>query len=310
MKNPLGSARCKQILWMTVGLRLNSCLRKFMNLTEFAVCSARDIEAARGSKIPWNEPEFSQRMLANHLAQEHDWASRRNDHISRQTAWIDRQLQRASRILDMGCGPGLYAQKLAAAGHHCTGVDFSPASIEYARKQAADSGLALEYVLCDIRSYASGQKFDCIIMTFGEFNVFTRQDAGVILHNCADMLREGGLFVLEGHSFEAVRTIGSAPATWQRHARGLFSDKPHICLQENKWNAADSSALSQYFIVDAATAQVQQYASFMQAYLHEEYQEMLRAAQLPVARILDEQEWPAGADFLGKLQTFVCRKAS
>lgn len=280
-----------------------------MNLTEFAVCSPRNFEAARGSKIPWNEPEFSQRMLANHLAQEHDWASRRSDNISKQTVWIARQLQRASRILDMGCGPGLYTQKLAAAGHHCTGVDFSPASIEYARQQATDSGLALEYFLCDIRSYASGKQFDCIIMTFGEFNVFTRQDASVILRNCANMLREDGLFVLEGHSFEAVREIGLANGTWQRHARGLFSDKPHICLQENQWNAADSSALSQYSIVDAATAQIQQYSSFMQAYTHEEYQEMLRTAQLPVAKILDEQEWPAGADFLGKLQTFVCRKA-
>ncbi|EIQ8028342.1 class I SAM-dependent methyltransferase, partial [Salmonella enterica subsp. enterica serovar Newport] len=28
-------------------------------------------------KIPWDEPAFSQRMLENHLSQDHDWASRR-----------------------------------------------------------------------------------------------------------------------------------------------------------------------------------------------------------------------------------------
>ena len=189
-------------------------------------------------------------------------------------------------------------------------MDFSPASIEYARKQATDAGLALEYALCDIRTYTTEQKFDCIITTFGEFNVFTLQDATAILKNCAAMLHDRGLFVLEAHTFEAVRDVGIAPATWQRHASGLFSENPHLCLQENSWSVEGSSTLSRYFIVDAATATVQQYASFMQAYTLEDYQEILRAANLTGAQILGEEEWPAGLDFQGKLQTFVCRKGS
>ncbi|EBN1049881.1 hypothetical protein LME23_002765 [Salmonella enterica] len=32
-------------------------------------------------KIPWDEPAFSQRMLENHLSQDHDWASRRLSHV-------------------------------------------------------------------------------------------------------------------------------------------------------------------------------------------------------------------------------------
>ena len=122
------------------------------------------------------------------------------------------------------------------------------------------------------------------------------------------MLRAGGLFVLEAHTYEAVRAIGSAPASWQRHARGLFSDAPHLCLQENAWNASGASALSRYFIVDAASAKVRQYASFMQAYAAEEYESMLRGAGLPVRRVLDEESWPAGGDFSGKLRVFVCEK--
>ncbi|WP_051257741.1 class I SAM-dependent methyltransferase [Desulfovibrio cuneatus] len=279
-----------------------------MNLTEFAVSNKQNSENVQGAKIPWDEPGFSQRMLENHLAQEHDWASRRNELISRQAAWLAKQLQNPSYILDLGCGPGFYTQKLAALGHHCVGVDFSPASIEYARKQATESGLAIEYALCDIRTYTSAQKFDCIIMTFGEFNVFTHQDANAILKNCAEMLRNGGLFILEAHTFEAVHAVGSAPATWQRHASGLFSENPHLCLQENSWSVEGSSTLSRYFIMDAATATVRQYASFMQAYWLEKYQEMLHAAKLPVVKVLDDEEWPAGSDFRGKLQTFVCRK--
>lgn len=261
-----------------------------------------------GAKIPWDDAEFSSRMLENHLSQEHDWASRRKNIIRKQTDWLANQLQKPSTILDLGCGPGFYTYNLAELGHQCTGVDFSPAAIKYARQQDAGDFLNLEYVLSDIRSYKTEQKFDCIIMTFGEFNVFTRQDASAILKNCSEMLRENGLLVLEAHCFEAVQAIGKAQPTWQRHASGLFSDKPHLCLQENSWNASAANALSRYFIVDAASAKVQHYAHFMQAYTHEEYEKMLLTANLPLLQILTEEAWPVGPDFFGKLQTLICRK--
>ncbi len=281
-----------------------------MNLAELILCHEPGASGEQGAKIPWDDPDFSRRMLANHLAQEHDWASRRQTIVARHVNWIAGQLPRMpSRILDLGCGLGFYTQALAEKGHRCVGVDFSPASIEYACRQSSNGPPAPEYHLSDIRGYANEQAFDCVIMTFGEFNVFTRQDANGILRNCAGMLRDGGLFVLEAHTFEAVRASGSAPASWQRQPSGLFSDAPHLCLQENAWNASDASALSRYFIVDAASAEVRQYASFMQAYTAEEYETMLRETALPVQWILDAESWPSGDHFTGQLQVFVCRKA-
>ena len=102
--------------------------------------------------------------------------------------------------------------------------------------------------------------------------------------------------------------MGEAPATCQRHATGLFSAGPHLCLRENSWNAAEESALSRYFIIDAADATVRQYASFMQAYRLESYTKMLSSAALPLQRILSENVWNSGQDFYNKLQTFICRK--
>ncbi|EBS6152052.1 class I SAM-dependent methyltransferase, partial [Salmonella enterica subsp. enterica serovar Inganda] len=60
--------------------------------------------SADESKIPWDEPAFSQRMLENHLSQDHDWASRRQIVIEQQVGWIARQLPAGARILDLGCG--------------------------------------------------------------------------------------------------------------------------------------------------------------------------------------------------------------
>ena len=80
-----------------------------------------------GEKIPWHDPDFSERMLAEHLSQSHDAASRRFARIDRQVAWIHRELLEGTptRVLDLGCGPGLYTSRLARLGHECVGIDFS-----------------------------------------------------------------------------------------------------------------------------------------------------------------------------------------
>ncbi|WP_155960947.1 class I SAM-dependent methyltransferase, partial [Klebsiella aerogenes] len=132
------------------------------------ISSSRHIQlSAEESKIPWDEPAFSQRMLANHLSQDHDWASRRQDVIEQQVEWIASQLPPGARILDLGCGPGFYTQRLAERGFHCTGVDFSPASVNWARQQAQNAGLNIDYVQQDIRAYWPDKSFDFIMMTFG-----------------------------------------------------------------------------------------------------------------------------------------------
>ncbi|MBA7683397.1 hypothetical protein ES703_91761 [subsurface metagenome] len=47
---------------------------------------------SEGEKIPWHEPAFSQRMLKEHLSQDHDAASRRSDKIDKQVQWISPSL--------------------------------------------------------------------------------------------------------------------------------------------------------------------------------------------------------------------------
>jgi hypothetical protein len=47
---------------------------------------------AEGETIPWNEPGFSERMLREHLSQEHDAASRRREKVQQQVRRSDSSL--------------------------------------------------------------------------------------------------------------------------------------------------------------------------------------------------------------------------
>ena len=262
-----------------------------------------------GEKIPWNDPDFSRRMLESHLSQEHDWASRRHEIIDRHVRRIaDCIPDKNGRILDLGCGPGFYMQRLAELGFDCTGVDFSPASIEYARKQADKTELKIEYVLEDIRNFVPNGVFDCVLLTFGEFNVFKESDAAGILRKTSNYLKPDGFLLLEAHTFEAVKSIGLAQATWLANESGVFFNSPHLCLQENFWDESPATATTRYFIIDAETTDAHVYGSSMKAYTDGEYRDMLQDAGFRHVEILDVDDWPTGDDFTGKLQVYACRK--
>ena len=88
---------------------------------------------SEGDNIPWDDQAFSERMLAEHLSQNHDLASRRQDKIEAHLSWIfERVLKgRTPKVLDLGCGPGLYTQRLASRGARCVGIDFAPAAVAH-----------------------------------------------------------------------------------------------------------------------------------------------------------------------------------
>ena len=49
-------------------------------------------------------------------------------------------LKAGDRVLDLGCGPGLYSSRLCLEGMKVTDVDISRLSIDYARSQAERRG--------------------------------------------------------------------------------------------------------------------------------------------------------------------------
>jgi SAM-dependent methyltransferase len=232
---------------------------------------------AEGEKIPWNEPGFSRRMLREHLSQAHDAASRRFETIDRHVGWIDRNVLSGvpTQILDLGCGPGLYASRLARLGHECLGIDFSPASIAYARQQAEGEGLRCSYRQDDIRFAEYGTGYGLVMLIFGEFNVFRPEDARAILQKAHSALAPEGVLLLEPHTFDAVRQAGEQPPSWYSAESGLFSEDPHLCLEESFWDDARNTATQRYFIVDAVSGAVTRHAATMQAYTDEQYHALL-----------------------------------
>jgi len=235
---------------------------------------------SEGDNIPWDDPEFSERMLGEHLSQEHDLASRRSETIDQHVEWIFSEVlgSRPARVLDLACGPGLYALRLARRDCEYVGIDFSPASIRHAKETAAAEDLSCTFHHADVRDGLFGEGFDFVMMVYGQFNVFQRDQGLKILKNAYNALKPGGTLLLEAQTLGQIQKEGEAGPTWYSAETGLFSGEPHVVLQENFWDADARASTNRFSIIDARTGAVSSYALSNEAYTEQEFEEVLVSA--------------------------------
>lgn len=100
------------------------------------------------------------------------------------------------RILDIGCGTGTFARRLAAAGHDVVAIDPAPAMIEHARRQPGAN--AVRWLGCELRGLPPGAPFGAVVMTGHAFQcLLTDDDIDATLHGVRRILAPGGRFLFE-----------------------------------------------------------------------------------------------------------------
>lgn len=249
-----------------------------MNLIDVVRRASVPEPYSEGEKIPWDDPEFSARMLKYHLSQDHDAASRRFSIIDKHVGFMSNIIGGPTRLLDLGCGPGFYTSRFTSLGYRCRGIDFGPASIEYAKTQAKEAGQKIDYILADIRNAEFGEGYGAVTLVYGEFNVFRREEILGILRKAHSALDEDGVMIIEPHTFEAIKSFGEAPSSWYSGENMLFSDKPHLVLTEHFWYPERGVTVNRHIVVDAASGEASIHADALVAYTDEEYEVLFREA--------------------------------
>jgi len=101
-------------------------------------------------------------------------------------------------LLDLACGTGRMALRLAAQGYHVTGVDITPEMIAWARQKAAKQALSIDWVVADARTFHLQRQFPFIYMLENVFQFFlTRHDQEAMLARVREHLRPEGCFLFE-----------------------------------------------------------------------------------------------------------------
>lgn len=234
-----------------------------------------------GGNLPWNDPAFSERMLRQHLDETHSAASRTTAQRAQQIDWLWRRLElkQGSRVLDLTCGPGLYAVALAQRGCEVTGVDFSPASIRYARTLAADAGVADRciFIECDVReAVVDRSAYDAALFLYGQIAVFRREEAVDLLHKMAVALRPGGRACIELLNQDNVDRQHST--WWFTDDAGLWGDAPFLHLGERFWDEDAAMSLERFYTIHLDSGAMDEVLLCDQTYAVAEMTALLQAA--------------------------------
>ena len=222
-----------------------------------------------GEPLFWDDLHISSQMLQCHLDPNIEAASRRPETIDRAVLWLidTLSLKAGDSLLDLGCGPGLYASRLARAGLQITGVDYSRRSIAYATEYANENHLDILYRYENYLDLQDENQYDAALLIYGDFCPLSPEQRSRLLQNVHRALKPHGKFVLDVTTREHRKKYGNRNG-WQALETGFWKPGPHLVLEEGFDYPEESIWLDQYTVVEA-DGKVSVYRNWFQDYTPE-----------------------------------------
>lgn len=198
----------------------------------------------------WNDEHISKYMLTAHLNPDYEGASRKLSFIEQSVKWIQETVPSSEhrQLLDIGCGPGLYAERFFKAGYRVTGLDFSKRSIEYAKNSADKQGLDITYIYQDYLKMDYNNMFDLATFIYCDYGALSTENRAVILRKIYHSLKTGGKLILDVfsmvkyHGFEELKT-------WKVHEDGGFWSAEKYLSLKSQYKYSDNVTLEQTAVV-------------------------------------------------------------
>ncbi len=177
----------------------------------------------------WTDPHIACEMLKYHLDDNTELASRNSAFIDRSVEWMARRfgIGKGTRVCDLGCGPGLYALRLARIGAYVTGIDFSDNSLRYAREAAADAGVNIHYIHADYLESNLEGPFDLVTLIYCDYCALSPDQRRRVLEKTGDILADGGSLLLDVCSTRLFDTTEESSRVEKFPDGGFWSSDPH-----------------------------------------------------------------------------------
>ena len=191
----------------------------------------RPIPYEESTSAFWNDGHISKGMLEAHINPNLDSATRSHAFVESSVRWIADMLPpaRYNKLLDLGCGPGIYAELFHEAGYRVTGVDLSMRSIEYARDSATRKSMNIDYTCGNYLDMGYRETFDLITLIYCDFGVLSDADRKTLLQKAFCALKPGGSLLFDVFTEKKYRDKPEF-RDWSSAESGFWSGKPHLCL--------------------------------------------------------------------------------
>lgn len=200
----------------------------------------------------WTDPHIATQMLQFHLNPDTDLASRNPEFVGRSLDWLVERfgVGEGTRVLDLGCGPGLYTTPLARTGASVTGVDFSENSLRHARETADREGLSIEYVHADYLEWEPPGKYDLITFIYWDLAPLNPDQRALLLSTCRRALADGGAMLLDVPSEKYFESVVESVNLEHSPYAGFWSPEEHFLIKATHRYDEEMVSLDKYTLVE------------------------------------------------------------
>ena len=199
----------------------------------------------------WDDEHISKGMLAAHLNPGLDAATRKMEFIQKSVDWIAEKAppQQYFRLLDLGCGPGIYAELFNKQGYSVTGIDYSARSIGYANAHAMLNHSKINYYYQNYLTIDYCEEFDVITLIYCDFEVLSAQNRRTLLEKVYKALKPGGMFIFD--AFTSRQYEGKNENTSWEYSRtgGFWSAESYLCLNSFYRYDEEDTVLDQFIVI-------------------------------------------------------------
>jgi len=248
----------------------------------------------------WDDQHISESMLEAHLNPDHDAASRKAGTIDKEVEHLVLSgiLKNGDRVLDLGCGPGLYSSRLCQMGMKVTGVDISRRSVDYAARYAEENGLNIDYRRIDFFDIDHNAEFDAVMQIYGELNTFSDDRRDTLMAKIHKALKTGSLFIFDV-STRALRAKEGLKNSWYVSDGGFWRPGKHLVLEQGFDYPDHDVWLDQYIVVDDERVAV--YRNWFHDYTLESIGQVLEKAGFEIMHVwndLNGTPYEEGGDWI------------
>lgn len=258
----------------------------------------------KGNSFMWTDKYISKQLLQIHLNKDIDLASRNETSIERTIEWIlSKSEKEGLKILDLGCGPGLYSSKLATHGHEVTGIDISHESINYARMTAQDNKNTISYKNGNYLDIDLGNsEFDLIIMIYTDFGVLSPEERMLLLDKIRKALKPKGRFIFDILNYSSF-SDKTPEKIWEFEKEGFWSKTPYLHLSNAYVFSVEKVILYQHFVLNESD-DIKSYNFWTHFFSHMDIINILDTSNFKVIE-LNEDVLQENNQWSGKNVTFV-----
>jgi SAM-dependent methyltransferase len=197
--------------------------------------------------------------------------------------WRLLELEPGADVLDLACGHGRIANRLAARGARVVGLDRDAYFLERARQ----GGENVEYLQGDMRELPwSEPSFDAVVLWFTAFGYFDDDGNAAVLRGIRRVLRDGGRLVMD---------LNHLPFILERFQRQAHLRRgTDVVLDDFEWDEERSViGTRRTYVRDGAVREI---AYEVRAYMPEELRALVPACGFSRVDLLGMHGEPLTAD--------------